>query len=88
MHQFSDIETDHTRGPRVAFLNSVFLFAGVVALGMSAVRWQASAVMGSIDLVFAVCCFALVLYLNRHKERIAAVSSVALVLSYGLFTAI
>lgn len=75
-------------GPKINFLNSVFLFAGVVAFGMGFVRWQASAVMGAIDFAFSLCNFALVYYLHSHKERIEAISTTALVLSYGLFTAI
>ncbi|MDO9012385.1 MAG: hypothetical protein Q7U78_11355 [Gallionella sp.] len=37
-----------TLGLKVTFLNSVFLFAGVVAFGMGFVRWQANAVMGDV----------------------------------------
>ncbi len=88
MFKPSPIETDHTLEPKVVFLNSVFLFAGIVAFGMGFFRWQSSAVMGSIDFVFSLCSFALVYYLNNHKERVAAISSVALALSYCLFTAI
>jgi len=82
------METDHTLDPKISFLNSVFLFAGVVAFGMGFYRWQTSTVMGSIDFVFALCCFALVYYLSRRREHIDAISSTALVLSYLLFTAV
>ncbi|MBI5625957.1 MAG: diguanylate cyclase [Nitrosomonadales bacterium] len=88
MFKSSSIEADHTLDPKVVFLNSVFLFAGIVAFGMGFFRWQASAVMGSIDFVFSLCNFALVYYLNSHKERVATISSIALALSYCLFTAI
>jgi diguanylate cyclase (GGDEF)-like protein/PAS domain S-box-containing protein len=73
---------------KVAFLNSVFLFAGIVALGMAVFRWQTSTVLGLIDIVFAFCNFSLVYYLNRNPGRVAAISSIALVLSYFLFTAL
>ena len=81
-------ESDITLEHKAKFLNSVFLFAGIVALGMSFYRWQFSAVMGMIDFAFAICNFALVYYLNRHKENTSNISSIALVLSYFLFTAI
>ncbi|TAJ80187.1 MAG: EAL domain-containing protein [Gallionellaceae bacterium] len=73
---------------KVAFLNSVFLLAGIVAFGMGFYRWQFSVVMGMIDFVFALCNFALIYHLNRHKEHIEAISSIALALSCLLFTAI
>ena len=79
---------EHTFNHRVVFLNSVFLLAGIVALGMSYFRWQTSSLMGAIDLVFALCNFALVYYLQRHKDKVALLGTVALSLSYGLFTAI
>lgn len=88
MHKPDSAETDHTFAPKVAFLNSVFLFAGIVAFGMGFYRWQVSAVMGAIDFGFALCCFTLVYYLNRNKEYVDIISSIALLLSYGLFTAI
>jgi diguanylate cyclase (GGDEF)-like protein/PAS domain S-box-containing protein len=77
-------EYDH----KVTFLNSVFLYAGVVALGMGFYRLQASVVMGLIDIGFAICNFSLIYYLNRHPARVEIVSSIALVISYVLFTAL
>lgn len=79
---------NHSLDPKIKFLNSAFLFAGIVAFGMSFYRWQFSAVMGSIDFVFSLSCLALVYYLNHHKEQVAAISTIALMLTYGLFTAI
>ncbi|TNC99440.1 MAG: diguanylate cyclase/phosphodiesterase with PAS/PAC sensor(s) [Gallionellaceae bacterium] len=88
MFNLSSNNTDLTLRPKVVFLNSVFLFAGIVAFGMGFYRWQASAVMGAIDFIFTSCCFTLVYYLNRHQGRVEIISSIALLLSYGLFTAI
>ncbi len=76
--------TDH----KVVFLNSVFLYAGVIALGMGFYRLQVSVVMGLIDIVFAACNFSLIYYLNRNPQRERIVSSIALALSYVLFTAL
>lgn len=73
---------------KAAFLNSVFLFAGIVALGMSFYRWQISAALGLVDLLFALGNFALVYYLNRNPERVDTLSSIALALAYLLFTAL
>jgi diguanylate cyclase (GGDEF)-like protein/PAS domain S-box-containing protein len=78
----------HNYNPRVTFLNSVFLLAGIVAMGMSFFRWQTSPLMGMIDIAFALSNFALVFYLHRHKEKIAILCTVALLLSYSLFTAL
>ena len=88
MFKPSPIETDLTLDNKVVFLNSVFLFAGIVAFGMGFFRWQSSVVLGSIDFVFSLCSFTLVYYLNNHKERVASIGSIALALSYCLFTAI
>lgn len=79
---------DNTPNHRVAFLNSVFLFAGIVALGMGFYRWQSNHLMGVIDSGFAIGNFSLVYYLNRRPARAALVSSIALVMSYLLFTAL
>lgn len=83
-HGSSEKLYDH----KVTFLNSVFLYAGLVALGMGFYRLQASVLMGLIDLGFATLNFFLIYYLNRHKDRVEVVSSIALVLSYFLFTAL
>lgn len=77
-------ETKH----QLAFLNKVFLFAGIVAFGMGFIRWQVSAVMGMLDFGFAGLAFALLFYLRQHKEKIELISSIALVLSFMLFFAI
>lgn len=79
---------DLTITPKVLFLNTVFLFAGVVAFGMSFVRWQTSPLMGSIDLLFSCCNAALIFYLNRHREHVEMISNVALLLAYALFSTI
>ncbi len=72
----------------MAFLNSVFLFAGIVALGMGVYRWQTSALLGAIDALFALCNFSLVYCLKRDNRRVPVISSLALLLSYLLFTAL
>jgi diguanylate cyclase (GGDEF)-like protein/PAS domain S-box-containing protein len=79
---------DLTLDPKIAFLNSVFFFAGIVSFGLGFYRWQTSVLMGSIDFGFTLCNVALLYYLHRHKQRIETISSVALVLSYILFTAL
>jgi len=79
-----ELAIDH----KITFLNSVFLLAGVVALGMGFYRWQFSILMGVIDFAFALCNFALIFHLRRHKEHAEIISSIALALSYLLFTAL
>ncbi len=73
---------------KIIFLNSVFLLAGVVALGMGFIRWQAGQAMGMIDFGFAGLNFVLLAYLHRHGNQLERVSSIALALSFGLFFAI
>ncbi|ADE10719.1 putative bifunctional diguanylate cyclase/phosphodiesterase [Sideroxydans lithotrophicus] len=78
------------RGERykVAFLNSVFLLAGIVAFGMGFIRWQTSVAMGEIDFGFAGLCFVLLAYLRRHRSQADMFASIVLVLCYGLFLSI
>ncbi len=73
---------------KILFLNSVFLLAGIVAFGMGFIRWQASATMGMIDFGYAGLSFALLGYLHWHRDKVEQVSSIALVLSFGLFLAL
>lgn len=73
---------------KVVFLNSVFLLAGIVALGMGFIRRESSELMGMIDFGFAGLSFILVSYLHWHRNKVEQVSSVALTLSFGLFFAI
>ena len=73
---------------RAAFLQSVFLFGGIIALGMGFIRWQTSIALGMVDFCFAGFCFALRLYLRRPGSNVDLASSVALALSYGMFTAV
>lgn len=70
------------------FLSSVFLLDGVVACVMGVFRWQAGMVMGMIDFGFAALCFALLLYLRKHREYAEQLGSVVLALSYVMFFAI
>ncbi|BCK86616.1 hypothetical protein MIZ01_0380 [Sideroxyarcus emersonii] len=75
-------------GYKAAFLDSVFLFGGIIALGMGFIRWQTSVTLGMIDFGFAGFCFALRIYLRRPGSNVDLASSVALALSYGMFTAV
>lgn len=70
------------------FLNNVFFFAGIVALGMGFVRWQHSAIMGMIDFGFSIIGFSLLYYSRHHKENIEWVSTIALILAFILFYSI
>ncbi len=75
-------------GYKIAFLNSVFLFAGIVALGMGFYRIQDNLLLGLVDFLYSAITFGLISYLNRHKEKVDLVSSIALVASFILFYAI
>jgi len=75
-------------GYKVTFLNSVFLFAGIVALGMGFYRIQSSLLLGLADFLYSALAFGLIFYLNRHKEKVDFVSSIALIASFILFYAI
>jgi signal transduction histidine kinase len=73
---------------KIVFLNSVFLLAGIVAFVLGFIRIRTSLPLGVIDFVFAALNFALLAYLNRHREKIEIVASMALTLSFLLFYAI
>ena len=73
---------------KIAFLNSVFLMAAVVAFGMGFYRWQYSRLMGMIDFGFAASSTAVLYLLKRRREKIELISSVAITLAYLLFLAI
>ncbi len=76
------------RNYKIAFLNHVFLFAGIVAFGMGFIRWQESILMGVLDFGFSGLSFALLYYLRQHKEKTELLSSLALIFSFILFFAI
>ena len=74
---------------KLLFLNSVFLFAGIAAFGMSIIRWNGGTpIMGLADLIFSGICFALIYYLNNNKDKVEVVSFYALVLTFLLFLAL
>ena len=73
---------------KITFLNSVFLFAGIVALGMGFYRIQSSLLLGVADFLYSALAFSLIFYLNQHKEKVDFVSSIALIASFILFYAI
>ncbi len=73
---------------KVAFLNSVFLMAGLVAFGMGFYRWQQSPLMGAIDFAFSSISLALLYFLKQHRDKVELVSTVAIVLAFLLFLAI
>ncbi|MDP3745103.1 MAG: EAL domain-containing protein [Methylotenera sp.] len=75
-------------GYKITFLNSVFLFAGIVALGMGFYRIQSSLLLGIVDFLYSALVFGLIFYLNQHKEKVDFVSSIALIASFTLFYAI
>ncbi|NTV96120.1 MAG: response regulator [Thiobacillus sp.] len=73
---------------KIRFLNSVFLLAGVVAVGMGFLRWPSSPLLGLFDFVFAAGSFALLAYLSRHRQQVETVASIALMLCFGMFFAV
>jgi len=81
------VDKDST-GHKIVFLNSVFLFAGVVALGMGFYRIQSNLMLGVADFLYSALAFGLIFYLNQHKEKVGFVSSIALIASFILFYAI
>lgn len=73
---------------KIAFLNSVFLMAAVIAFGMGFYRWQLNPLMGAIDFGFSVIGIAALVYLKRHKDKVEYIITLALILSFLLFYAI
>ena len=75
MHTVKPSNEDFTITPKIAFLNSVFIFAGITSLGLGIYRWQSSQLMGTICFAFALYNFAFLFYLRRHKQRIEIIAS-------------
>ncbi len=73
---------------KVVFLNSVFLLAGLVAFVLGFVRIRINPALGAIDFVVAALSVTLLAYLNRHKDKVEVLASIALLLSFLLFSAI
>jgi diguanylate cyclase (GGDEF)-like protein/PAS domain S-box-containing protein len=73
---------------KVTFLNSVFLMATLVALGMGFYRWQISPLMGGIDFGFAAGGFVALHYLKHHRDKVELISNIAIASSFLLFLAI
>lgn len=80
------VDSGHPDRYKLLFLNSVFLFAGVSAFGLSFVRWNGSDPLLAIaDLIFSAIAFFLLYYLNNNKDKIEILSSFALFVTYLLF---
>lgn len=77
--------TDPLVRRKVIFLNSVFFFAGTVALAMAFVRWHEYSVTGMVNLAFAGFCFTLIYLLNRYQRKVELFSSLALAISFLYF---
>ncbi|MDH2916336.1 MAG: EAL domain-containing protein [Gallionella sp.] len=73
---------------KIAFLNSVFSLAVLVAFVMGFYRWQHSQLMGAIDFAFSAVGLLVLYYLRRHKEHLEGISTLAIVLAYLLFLAV
>ncbi len=73
---------------KTKFLNTVFLFAGIVAFVMAFVRLQTNLFMGIADFIFAFACFSLIFYLKKDSRDIEKIASIAIFLCYILFTLI
>jgi diguanylate cyclase (GGDEF)-like protein/PAS domain S-box-containing protein len=73
---------------KIAFLNSIFLLAALMAFGIGVYRWSLSPGPALIDFGFSLVAFALLHYLRRHPEQVEAISSIALALSFVLFFSI
>ena len=73
---------------KIAFLNSIFLLAALMAFGIGVYRWSPSPGLALIDFGFSLVAFALLHYLRRHPEQVEVISSIALTLSFVLFFSI
>jgi diguanylate cyclase (GGDEF)-like protein/PAS domain S-box-containing protein len=70
------------------FLSSILMLNGSVTLGMGFIRWQASVNMGVLDFCFAGLCLTLLVYLQRHREKVELLSTITVALIFGQFLAI
>lgn len=83
------IATASSARHKIIFLNTVFLFGGLLTFGMSIFRWlNSKPIVGLVDLIFSITCFLLVAYLNRNKHHVEIISFYALLLCFSLFYAL
>ena len=73
---------------KVAFLNSIFLLAAMISLGLGIYRLGPSPALALVDFGYSGAAFALLYYLRRRRDRVEGIATIALVLSYVLFFAI
>ena len=73
---------------KIAFLNSIFLLAALIALGLGFYRLGPSPRLAAFDFGYAGAAFALLFVLHRFPARVEGIATTALVLSYVLFFAI
>ncbi len=73
---------------KLRFLYPLLLLAGLAAMFMSFVTRHNSVLLAVVDLGFTAFSFCLLIYLSRHKHRIEAVSTLALLLASILFVAV
>ncbi len=70
---------------KIVFLNSVFLFAGIVALCMGFFRIRGNFYLGLADFLYSCLAFSLIFHLNRHRAKVELISNLAIVASFVLF---
>lgn len=78
-------KNEHALKYRFIFLNNVFFFAAIVALGMGFLRWMQNPYLGMLDFSFAFIAFCLLIYLRYNKDKIEIISSIAIILTFFLF---
>ncbi|MFZ2958075.1 MAG: ATP-binding protein [Candidatus Ozemobacteraceae bacterium] len=82
------MNSDQIQHSKVAFLNSVFVLAGIVAFFMGFIRVKMVPLLGMIDFGFSAANFVLVFALNTNRLKIELASSIAIGLSFFLFCVI
>lgn len=81
-------ESDTAEKQKIAFLNSVFLLAGIIAGVMSFIRIQHNLLLGLIEIGFTIGAFTLLAYLHKHHHKAEFISTLAICACYILFMSI
>lgn len=84
--QPSPAEPDEITRSKRRFLYSVFLLAGVFTGGLGFIRAETNVALSMLDFGFSGLAFSLLLYLKFHPKRQELIATIALLLTFALFT--
>jgi diguanylate cyclase (GGDEF)-like protein/PAS domain S-box-containing protein len=82
------LEQEKEDKAKIAFLNNLFILAGVITFGMGFVRLQESITLGLVDFGFCLFSAVMLYFIHNHQKQIELITSVSLALFFLLFITI